>query len=375
MINPSVYEPIDVEKLENLQGSFNMALTSITVKDIINEARAVPAYRGDGTYELSHFISEVETLIGMVTDNAAKQYIFRILTTKIQGDAAVSIRRIQTQNPDWETIKKQLIKSFGVQETYLKLKEKADSTRFINVSQYYEELSKILDKLNVKYNLDVEKPIDFKPKNNEISILEKFLNKLPRSDSMYLRIKQVDSLEQAYHELIQTGIDTSVEPRNKNQTHKNSLPNQPNRFHNNSVNNNTRDPNRNHNNNYSNNNRRNSRNPNGNHTNFHPNNGRNQNQYYSNNSDRMNNSNTNTNFYPNSGRNQNQRNPNNSERFNNNHTNTNMGNSQNNRPNNTGGNDPQSRQFLTNNQTVPMEVDHVEIEGNFQSEPREAHYQ
>lgn len=333
---------ISGDQLENLRTNFSMALNSITVKDVINEARSVPVFKGDGTYELSHFIKEVETLIGMVTDDAAKQYIFRILTTKIQGNAAESVRRITNQNPSWEIIKTQLIKSFGVQETYLKLKEKADSIRFINVSQYYEELIKILDKLNLKYSLDTEKPIDFKPENNEHSILEKFLNKLPRPDSMYLRMKQVNSLEQAYHELLQTGIDSNRETRTRTQVTRNRFPNQQNNrhFHNNYSNNNNRNTDRTHNN-------------------FYPNYNRQYDQYQPRNFEDFNGGNR----FRNSG-NYRRNNPSGQYSHNRQHT----------ANHNPSGQYSHNRHHIANHQPEPMEIDHTELHENFHIQPRDTHY-
>lgn len=200
----------------------------ITVKDLITEARSVPVFRGDGSSELSSFLSEAENIASLAIEQNSKNYIYNIFIAKLQGEAAMSIRRLPDDR-NWETIKQQLIKSFGVQESYLKLKDKADGVKFSNVSQFYKELRDILDKLNLKYKLDSEKPTEFKPQNNEKSILEKFLNKINRSDSMYLRIKDVLTLEEAYYSLVETGINDHIKNDNnpgrqsnfKNRDHQN----------------------------------------------------------------------------------------------------------------------------------------------------------
>lgn len=140
-----------------------MELNTVTVRDLIQEARTVPVYRGDGSFELSHFIQEVETIINLLEDEGTKSYVFRIFITKIQGEAAVSIRRFLSDEVTWSVIKEQLIKTFGVWESFLKLKEKADSTKFTIVSQYYKDLLKFLDQLNLKYNLESNKPLEFRP--------------------------------------------------------------------------------------------------------------------------------------------------------------------------------------------------------------------
>ena len=193
-------------------------LNIVTNRDLITEARSVPVFRGTDTFELSHFITEVETITGLAQEANLRNYLTNILLTKIQGPAAQSIRRLGTAT--WEQIKTQLKRSFGVQQSYLKLKEEADAVKYVNVSQYYKELIQCLDKLNLKYQLDDTKPEEFSAANNEKSILEKFLNKLPRNDSMYLRIKNVQSVEEAYFELIETGTLASSTP-NKNNHHNN----------------------------------------------------------------------------------------------------------------------------------------------------------
>lgn len=192
-----------------------------TLRDIIKEARNVPAFTGDNSYPLSAFIKEFETLVGMVTDENQKTYISRILYGKIQGDAATSIRRLL--NPSWIEVKNQLIKSFGVSESYLNLKEQADHTNSRNVSELYFKLKKILDKLNLKYHLEAESPYEFAPHNNEKSILEKFLNKIDRVDAMFIRTKNIQSLEEAHQALLQTNIKIHDKNfyQNKNQVNRN----------------------------------------------------------------------------------------------------------------------------------------------------------
>lgn len=191
-----------------------MALASLTFKDIVAEARAIPPFTGENTYSLTSFITEVEFLNSLTNDIEIQTYISRIIIGKIQGAAATAIRRLI--NPRWIDIKHQLIKSFGVTEEYLHLKDQADNIQTRNVSSLYNSLSSILDRLNMKYALDESKPIDFKPQCNETSMLEKFLNKIDRVDAMYIRTKGITTLEEAYHALLVTGIN------NRNNSHNNS---------------------------------------------------------------------------------------------------------------------------------------------------------
>ncbi|XP_055386956.1 repetitive organellar protein-like [Condylostylus longicornis] len=220
----------------NKNNTTKMALDSISTRDLIMEARSIPIFNGDGTFELTAFIREADAIIGLTADVALKSYLKNIILSKIQGEAAISIRRLE--NATWDEIKTQLTKSFGIPESYLKLKEMADAVKFIN--------------------LDPDSPIDFKPSNNEHSILEKFLNKLPRSDNMYLRIKGVKSLEEAYSELCQTGITNQNhaglpnQRSNRNIFHNNNRYNNNNNNYNNSGSRNVSNFSRSFNNNYNN---------------------------------------------------------------------------------------------------------------------------
>lgn len=244
---------------------------ALTFNDIVKEARSIPVFSGSDTYSLSSYILEVETLLGLVQDEQARSYINRILHSKIQGNAAMTIRRLT--NPTWDQIKLQLIKSFGVAENYLKLKEQADQIPDKNVSQIYSKLALILDKLNMKYSLDPSHPAEFQPRNNKRSILDKFLNKIDRVDSMFIRSRNLNTLEEAYQALVETGLKTyndSYRPKKHHNNYNNTA------FSHNNHNN----KNHNFNNNYSNQN-----------TNRTNNNPANSHYYQNNNKNNFNNSN------------------------------------------------------------------------------------
>lgn len=256
-----------LEQLASIQKCFNLTMASITFKDVITEARSVPVFTGGDTYSLSSFIQEVETLTAMMEDENAKKYIYRILFSKIQGQAASSVRKLQSTS--WDQVKIQLVKSFGIQEKYLQLKEEADQIAIRNVSQIFSKLSDILDKLNMKYSLDEEKPTEFNPINNEKSILEKFLNKISRIDAMYVRTKNIQTLEEAYQALVETGITqinkpdfkNNIRPNNQSFNFQNNIrpSNQNFNYRNNNNNRANNQNNFNRNNNYRNNNQNNFR--------------------------------------------------------------------------------------------------------------------
>lgn len=316
-------------------------MANITLQDLMREARSVPTYRGDGTYELSSYLSEAEAIIGLAPDENTRTYILNIIATKLQGEAAMSIRGLPDART-WLMIKTQLIKSFGVQETYLKLKDKADNIKFSNVSQYYYELRSILDKLNLKYKLDPRGPVEFNPHNNEQSILEKFYNKIHRSDSMYLRMKNIATLEEAHFELIQTGLNDHAEFN----SNKNKLTNSQNNM------------------NFKNNFQNKTNNFNQNQRNVYPQRYNNFNQQQYNNFNHGNSS---------------------QQRFNNNHGNLNQprynnfnpGNSSQQRFNNNHGNFQNRNNNINNNRNFnraePMEIDHTNIQ-NFRFQAQETDY-
>jgi hypothetical protein len=334
--------------LSDIQENFNKNMAQITFRDVIIEARSVPVFDGSDTYSLYSFIKEVESLLDILTEDTQKNYVTRILLGKIQGPAAAAVRRLDSTT--WNDIKEQLIKCFGVTESYLDLKEKADNINSKNVSELYHSLSNILDKLNHKYQLDEEKPIEFQPKHNEISILNKFLNKINRVDAMFVRTSQIKTLEEAFQALKNTGITlsdpqrNSNSPRASNSSTKNYNPNFKRNFQSNSnqtSGGNTRsyfNYNRNNNHNFHNNNNYNNNyNRNYNNHNFH------------------NNNNHNNNY---------NRNSNNSGTF-----------SRNNRQNNYNNNYTYNQR---NQQSAPepMEVDNIDlnITENFHPSPQTPHY-
>lgn len=326
-------------------------MTTLTFKDVISEARAVPMFTGSDAFSLTAFLREAETLCELVTEPVSKAYVTRIILSKIQGEAAVAIRRLL--DPTWIQIKSQLIKSFGVNESYLNLKEQADQMNCRNVSQLYNLLSALLDKLNLKYVLDSSKPLEFQPSNNEKSILEKFLNKINRVDSMFIRAKNIATLEEAHQALLGTGILISdrssvrdVRDANRFQTRRNNFENNRRPFD--TKNQNT--------NNFTNNNRNSNQIPNRNSGNFRYENNRNHNQNF------------------NTGNNNYQRpsfNPNFNSNFN-----RNSGNFRNNYSGNFANRNPFNNRNNNIANPEPMDVDHnfMENSENFQLDHRTPNY-
>jgi len=311
----------------------------ISLSDIAKEARALPTFRGDGTTSIITFINEADYLLNLIANPQARGYLERIVMGKIQGDALQVVLHLP-EDASWEAVKLKLKNSFGVPEDYFSLKEAANSIPYRHITQYYEELRSVLNKLNLKFKLDDERPEEFKPANNEKSILAKFLFKIPREEEMFLRSKNVCTLEEAYLGLLATNFISKRETQ-VNLNHNSS--NKPNINKNKNINNDQRYNNNNYYNpRYNNNNNYNSRYNNNNidHNPINPRQERNADYYHNRNNNR---SNRNSSFHDN---------------------NTNRNNGYNNqnfrRP---GPPDSQSIQ--------PMDIDNIETQENFRfSHPR-----
>ena len=90
----------------------------------------------------------------------------KIIYTKIQGAATEVVRSLRL-NPSWILVKAELIKVYIPRETYHQLYHEAFNLKNSNVRNYYHCLLNILNRLNLKYELDESKPIEFKPDTNE----------------------------------------------------------------------------------------------------------------------------------------------------------------------------------------------------------------
>ena len=137
-------------------------LNIVTNRDLITEARS--HIRADSFYHRSgdhHWVSTRSEFTGLFGEHPHNK--------NSRTSSSQSIRRLGTAT--WDQVKTQLKRSFGVQQSYLKLKEEADAVKFANVSQYYRELIQYSHKLNLKYQLDDTKPKEFNTRNNEKSCL------------------------------------------------------------------------------------------------------------------------------------------------------------------------------------------------------------
>jgi len=96
-----------------------MALLQLSQSDVIKDAQTINVFREDSSYALSSFIREVDTVLLLAADQPKLQlYIhLRVIINKIQGPA-LHILRTLGANLSWNVIKKALIKSFGVKESY-----------------------------------------------------------------------------------------------------------------------------------------------------------------------------------------------------------------------------------------------------------------
>jgi hypothetical protein len=183
----------------------------IPLSELLKEAGRIKEFRGDRSYDLSSFIREVEIFLPLFENTSMSDYIFqRCVVNKLQGNALNAVRTLGSLS-SWDDIKEQLIKNFGIRETYHQLYFQALNARNRNnVSQYFEYLRNILDKLNTKYEQDNKKPIEFCPKMNESMMLKTFLNNISAHLASIVYSRNIQTLREAYYTLEETGL---VRPR------------------------------------------------------------------------------------------------------------------------------------------------------------------
>ncbi|XP_050337870.1 putative uncharacterized protein DDB_G0289263 [Bactrocera neohumeralis] len=178
----------------------------LTGSELIKEASRIKEFTGKD-YDLSSFIREVELILPLFNNNIPMQrFIFeRYVKNKIQGPALAVIRTLG-QEATWPDIKEELIKNFGIKETYHNLYHQAVNLRNYNVSNYFYNLKNILDKLNTKYEQDNNKPPEFKPSINESLILKTFLNGIEPNLASIIYSRNITCLRSAYYLLEETGM-------------------------------------------------------------------------------------------------------------------------------------------------------------------------
>ena len=264
---------------------------TLSINDLIKDALRIHEFRGDGSYALSSFLRDVETILPLLTNNPpAKQYVFqRIIINKIQGPALDVIRTLES-NASWEQIRAALVNNFGVKETYHQLYHQVLSARNFQVRDYFNNLRNILAKLNEKFEHDVAKPAEFNQSSNEAIVLRTFLNNIEPNLASIIINRGINNLREAFNLLESLGMI-----RDKIKTKQNSNQNR-NHFNNNNVN-------RNQNNSFSSNfyNNNNSNNNANNNQNFNSNNrfNGNNNQHFNNRSNNNSNNNYRQNYQQN----------------------------------------------------------------------------
>ncbi|XP_049308582.1 uncharacterized protein LOC125777521 [Bactrocera dorsalis] len=111
----------------------NNDLNRISASDLLKEAAKIKEFRGDGSYDISSFIGEVELILPLFDENqAVKNYVWeRHIKTKIQGEALQIIRTLN-RDSSWDEVKTELIRNFGIRESYHQLFHQAITTRQYN---------------------------------------------------------------------------------------------------------------------------------------------------------------------------------------------------------------------------------------------------
>lgn len=196
----------------------------LPLSEALKEAAKIQEFRGDKTYDVTSFINEVELFAGLFNGTNMEQYFFqRYVLKKIQGEAANVIRTMN--NPIWSQIKQELLKNFGVRESYHQLFHKALNVRNNNVRQSFTYLRNILDKLNNKYYQDSSKPAEFSPSVNEALILKTFLSNIPPHLSSIIYSRNIKNLRDAFYCLEECGLIKDISRFENRQNNHNSTQN------------------------------------------------------------------------------------------------------------------------------------------------------
>ncbi|XP_054082638.1 uncharacterized protein LOC128920139 [Zeugodacus cucurbitae] len=113
--------------------SNNQDLNLISASDLLKEAAKIREFRGDGNCDISSFIREVQLILPLFNENQpAKNYVWeRHIKTKIQGEALQIIRTLNSDS-SWDEVKTELIRNFGLRESYHQLFHQAITTRQYN---------------------------------------------------------------------------------------------------------------------------------------------------------------------------------------------------------------------------------------------------
>lgn len=196
----------------------------LPLSEALKEAAKIQEFRGDKTYDVTSFINEVELFANLFNGTNMEQYFFqRYVLKKIQGEAANVIRTIN--NPVWSQIKQELLKNFGIRESYHQLFHRALNVRNNNVRQSFTYLRNILDKLNNKYYQDSSKPIEFSPSVNEALILKTFLSNIPPHLSSIIYSRNIKNLRDAYYCLEECGLVKDTSKFENRQNNHNNIQN------------------------------------------------------------------------------------------------------------------------------------------------------
>ncbi|XP_050338641.1 uncharacterized protein LOC126765073 [Bactrocera neohumeralis] len=109
----------------------NNSTFQLPLSEALKEAARIQEFRGDNTYDVTSFINEVELFIDLFAGTNVEEYFYkRHVQKKIQGEAANAIRALD--NPSWTETKQELLRNFGVRESYHQLYHKALNVRNYN---------------------------------------------------------------------------------------------------------------------------------------------------------------------------------------------------------------------------------------------------
>lgn len=194
----AIQQSKEIEQPKKIENKVKMATINI---DPLKLVKNLPNFNGKSC-NIIIFIKKVDFIINVVNlyNEAAKEFIVNEIKSKITENALEVVLRGGDPN-NWQEIKKLLVKNFGEKESFLKLKELADKVYTKNITQLYNSYADILCRLNNKYYLSEDKPIEYNCSNNEASLLAKFCEKIPPNASSIIINHEIKTLSEAFYKL------------------------------------------------------------------------------------------------------------------------------------------------------------------------------
>ncbi|XP_049308101.1 uncharacterized protein LOC125777380 [Bactrocera dorsalis] len=110
-------------------------MATVNSSELLKEASRIRPFNGSDGYDPSSFIREVDAILRLFNDNPSlKEFVIqRYVLTKVNGDALKVVRPLGS-TPMWDDVKEELIRNFGVKESYRSLYHQAINVKHYNIN-------------------------------------------------------------------------------------------------------------------------------------------------------------------------------------------------------------------------------------------------